>query len=109
MPDNHSSLAERPNQEEISSGSASSNLMLRYWIGLACMLAGDALVVASLFAPWIEIYKNDPTYLVPRQGYSTWLVLLRGQIDQLGALSGVYFLAALGLLIATVVLARARS
>ena len=33
------------------------------------MLVGDALVVASLFAPWIEIYKNDPTYLVPRQGY----------------------------------------
>ncbi|HEY1389690.1 MAG TPA: hypothetical protein VGF38_14200 [Ktedonobacterales bacterium] len=109
MSDRDPSIVELLNREGDASKSNSFSRSQRYWVGFIFTLAGDALVVASVFAPWIEIYKNDPTYLVPRQGYSPWLALLRGQIDQMGALSGAYFLVALGLLIATVVLARARS
>lgn len=109
MPDHDQSSAELPNREGVSRRNNSFSRSLRYWIGVIFTLVGDALVIASLFSPWVEIFKNDPTYLVPRQGYSPWLVLQRGYIDALGALSGAYFLVALGLLIATVVLARTRS
>ena len=108
MPDRDLSLTEQPNREEASSRSRAFSHSLRYWIGLIFMLIVDALVIASLFSPWVEVYKTDPTYFVPRRGYSPWEVLRQGQINALVALSGTYFLVALGLLLATIVLARAR-
>ncbi len=109
MPDRDLSLTEHPNRELVSSRSRSFSHSLRYWIGLIFMIIGDALVIASLFSPWVEIYKTDPTYFIPRQGYSPLTVLQRGQVDNLGVASGMLFLVALGLLTATISLARARS
>jgi hypothetical protein len=80
-----------------------------YWLGLTLMLAGDILVIAALFTPWIEVYNNAPSLPIPRRGYSPWLALQRGSFDAFSVLVGAYFLLVLGFVVSTLVLARATS
>ncbi len=70
---------------------------------------GICLVITSLFAPWIEVFKTDPSFPLAKRGYSPWMVLQRGQVDALSVLAGALFLLALGLVITTVVLVLVRA
>jgi hypothetical protein len=107
MPDLDPFLPASLNREGSPSSRAPLYRLLGYWLGLILTLVGNCLVIAALFAPWIEVFKTDPSLPLPRQGYSPWMVLQHGQVDALDVLAGALFLLTLALLITTLVLALA--
>lgn len=65
--------------------------LLARWVGFLLTLAGDILVVAALFAPWLEVFKiGDPSFSA-RQSYSPWMVLQHGGFNAAGVLTAAFF------------------
>lgn len=74
-----------------------------FWFALILVLIGDILVVASLFTPWLDVYKMDPSLPIRSQGYSPWLALQRSGLDAFGTLTALYMLVTLGFVAGTLI------
>lgn len=97
-------------QQEASASSRQSRWQLiTRWVGVTLMLVGDILVVASLFSPWLEVFKiGDPDF-PGTQEYGPWMALERGTFDDLTIAGAVFFAVAAVLAICTLILAVARA
>jgi hypothetical protein len=71
--------------------------MSRYSVGLLLMLAGSPLIIVAFFSPWFDVFSNDPSWYVPRRGYSPWMVLQSGQPHSLGWVMWMFLLLILGM------------
>lgn len=75
-------------------------------IGLT--LVGDALVIASYFAPWVELFKpNDPDFRGIRE-YSPWMALQLATFDAPAVMMAVFYILTLAMVLGTLVFVRAR-
>lgn len=84
--------------------------MSRYRFGLLLTLAGNFLVIAAFFTPWLDVFKlDDPSYPFPKRGYSPWIVLRSGQSGALGAATRVFLLLILVMALSSLALALARA
>ena len=72
--------------------------MSQYRFALLLTLAGNLLVIVAFFSPWFDVFKlNDPSFYFPKQGYSPWMVLERGQPGSLAITTWVFLLLILAM------------
>lgn len=79
--------------------------MSRYSVGLLLTLAGSLLIIVAFFSPWFDVFSNDPSWYVPRHGYSHWMALQSGQPHSLGWVMWVFLLLTLGMTLSSLALA----
>lgn len=92
-----------PNLDSVADGRAYFRHSLIDWLSRTLLVVGNALSLASVFTPWIVVYKLDPTLPIPRRGYGPWAAVQSWQVSLPGVVAGFYMVLVLAQLFATLV------